>query len=111
MPKFRERGTEGQLTHVAYYLVLIGGILLVVLSLLALVGYAISIPVPWPGMHFGFAFLPLILGIAAIILAIRHLVTQLVWSIILIIIGFLAGGIGGILVLLGGLLGLIIHFI
>jgi hypothetical protein len=111
LPKFRERGTEGQLTHVAYYLVLIGGILLVVFGLLALVRYPISIPVPWPGYSFGFVWLPIILGIIAIILASRHLVTQPVWAIVLIIVGFLAGGIGGILVLLGGLLGLVIHFI
>jgi hypothetical protein len=60
-------------------------------------------------MTFGFAFLPLILGIVAIILAKR--VTELEWAIVLIVVGFLGGGIGGILVLLGGLLGLILHFI
>jgi hypothetical protein len=60
-------------------------------------------------MSFGFAFLPLILGIVAIILAKR--VTELVWAIILIVVGYLGGGIGGILVLLGGLLGLLSRFI
>jgi hypothetical protein len=60
-------------------------------------------------MSFGFVWLPLILGIVAIILAKR--VTELVWAIILIVVGFLGGGIGGILVLLGGLLGLLSHFI
>lgn len=100
---------HGELGRAAYYLVLIGGILLVVLGLLALVGYAISIPIPWPGMSFGFVWLPIILGIVAIILAKR--VTELVWAIILIVVGFLGGGIGGILVLLGGLLGLLSHFI
>ncbi len=54
---------HGELGRAAYYLVLIGGILLVVFSLLALVGYAISITVPFGGISFGFAFLPLILGI------------------------------------------------
>jgi len=99
------------LTKAAYYLALIGGILLVIFSLLALVGHAISLPfsVPLLGMTFGFAFLPLILGIVAIILAKR--VTELLWAIVLIVVGFLGGGIGGILVLLGGLLGLILHFI
>jgi hypothetical protein len=98
------------LAQVAYYLALIGGVLLVLFSLLALVGHAISLPsVPLVGMTFGFAFLPLILGIVAIILAKR--VTELLWAIVLIVVGFLGGGIGGILVLLGGLLGLILHFI
>jgi hypothetical protein len=60
-------------------------------------------------MTFGFAFLPLILGIVAIILAKR--VTELEWAIVLIIVGFLGGGIGGILVLLGGLLGLISKYV
>ena len=60
-------------------------------------------------MSFGFAFLPLILGIVAIIVAKR--VTELVWAIILIVVGYLGGGIGGILVLLGGLLGLLSRFI
>jgi cytochrome c biogenesis protein CcdA len=100
---------HGELGRAAYYLVLIGGVLLVVLGLLALVGYAISIPIPLPGMSFGFVWLPMILGIVAIILAKR--VTELVWAIILIVVGFLGGGIGGILVLLGGLLGLLSHFI
>ena len=100
---------HGELGRAAYYLVLIGGILLVVLSLLGLVGYAISIAVPFGGISFGFAFLPLILGIVAIILAKRA--TELVWAIILIVVGYLGGGIGGILVLLGGLLGLLSRFI
>lgn len=99
------------LAKAAYYLALIGGILLVVFGLLALVGYAVSLPfnVPLRGMTFGFAFLPLILGIVAIILAKR--VLELLWAIVLIVVGFLGGGIGGLLVLLGGLLGLILHFI
>ncbi|MGA2791745.1 MAG: hypothetical protein ABSF00_13390 [Candidatus Bathyarchaeia archaeon] len=99
------------LDRAAYYLVLIGGILLVLLNILALIGHAISMPfsVPLVGMTFGFAFLPLILGIVAIILAKR--VTELEWAIVLIIVGFLGGGIGGILVLLGGLLGLISKYV
>jgi hypothetical protein len=99
------------LSQAAYYLVLIGGVILVILSLLALIGHAISLPfgVPLPGMTFGFALLPFILGIVAIILAKR--VFELVWAIVLIVVGFLGGGIGGLLVLLGGLLGLILHFI
>ena len=100
---------RAELGRAAYYLVLMGGILLVLLSLLGLVGYAVSIAVPFGGMSFGFAFLPLVLGIVAIVLAKRA--TELVWSIILIVVGYLGGGIGGILVLLGGLLGLLSRFI
>jgi len=84
---------------------------LVVFSLLGLFGHAVTMPfqVPLRGMTFGFALLPLILGIIAIVGA-KH-VTELVWAIVLIIIGFIGGGIGGILVLLGGLLGLISKYI
>ena len=84
---------------------------MVVLSLLGLIGHAVTIPfqVPLTGMTFGFALLPLILGIIAIVGA-KH-VTELVWAIVLIIIGFIGGGIGGILVLLGGLLGLISKYV
>lgn len=95
----------------AYYLTLIGGVLLVVLTLLALIGHAVTMPfqVPLAGMTFGFSFLPLILGIVAIILAKR--VTELLWAIVLIVVGFLGGGIGGILVILGGLLGIAAKYV
>jgi len=106
----------GELRRAAYYLALIGGILLCfepfggVLSLiLRLVGHVVPIAVPFRGVSFGFDFLPLILGVVAIILAKRA--GDLVWSIVLIVVGYLGGGIGGILVLLGGLVGLICRFI
>jgi hypothetical protein len=99
------------LGQAAYYLALIGGIILALLSLLALIGHAVSVPfnVPLAGMTFGFALLPLILGIVAIIGAKRA--TSLLWAIVLIVVGYLGGGIGGLLILLGGLAGLISHFI
>jgi hypothetical protein len=99
------------LQQLAYYLALIGGILLVIFSLLGLIGHPVTMPfqVPLLGMTFGFALLPLILGIIAIVGS-KH-VTGLLWAIVLIIVGFIAGGIGGILVLLGGLLGLISRYV
>ena len=57
----------------------------------------------------GFAILALILGVVAIVGS-KH-VTELLWAIILIIIGYVGGGIGGILVLIGGILGLISKYI
>ena len=84
---------------------------MVVLTLLALIGHAVTMPfqVPLAAMTFGFSFLPLILGIVAIILAKR--VTELIWAIVLIVVGFLGGGIGGILVILGGLLGIAAKYV
>ncbi len=97
--------------QLAYYLVLIGGILLIVFSLLGLVGVAISIPFhsSLGGMNFGFALLPLILGIIAVVGA-KH-ASELLWAIVLIIVGYIAGGIGGLLVLIGGIIGLLTRFI
>jgi hypothetical protein len=38
-------------------------------------------------------------------------VNELVWAVVLIVVGFLAGGIGGLLTLLGGLVGLLSSYI
>jgi hypothetical protein len=101
------------LGKLAYYLVLIGGILMVILSLIDLLGMAIRIPFssPLPGISLGGlgVIVPLILGIIAIVGA-KH-VTDLIWAIVLIIIGFVGGGLGGLLVLIGGLLGLLARFV
>lgn len=99
------------LHQAAYYLALIGGIVMVLLSLLGLLGlrYALPFGSLLPGMMFGLGLLvPLILGIIAIVGA-KH-ASELVWAIVLIIIGVVGGGIGGLLVLLGGVLGLISKF-
>ncbi|HXZ23860.1 MAG TPA: hypothetical protein VEH08_03905 [Methanomassiliicoccales archaeon] len=91
-------------SRAAYYLALIGGILMVVFGLL---GLAVS-AVGEPFFHWGFAFgslVTLVLGVVAIVLAKNAAV--LVWSIVLIVIGLLGGGIGGLLVLVGGIIGLV----
>jgi hypothetical protein len=59
----------------------------------------------------GFLFSPLvgiILGVLAIVGS--KYVTQLGWALALILVGFVAGGPGGLLVMLGGLLGLIAKY-
>ena len=83
---------------------------MVILSLLGLVSYAVALPFQSPiGGYFGVGIISLILGIVAVILSKRA--GELVWSIVLVIVGFLGGGIGGLLVLIGGVLGLISHFV
>lgn len=102
------------LGRVAYVLALVGGILLVIFSLLGLLGYAFMgmMSFGMGGFFAGSEILSLILGIVAVIFAKR--VTDLVWAIILIIIGIIieiiGGGIGGLLVLLGGILGLVAKY-
>lgn len=95
----------------AYLLALIGGILMVLLSLLSFLGMAFMSMMSFGMPHYfgGFELLALILGIVAIIGAKR--VTDLVWAIILIIIGLIGGGIGGLLVLVGGILGLVSKYV
>ncbi len=88
---------------IAYYLALIGGIIMILFGLLGLlVDFGSFI------FHWGFAYggiLTLVMGVIAVIGA--RSASTLVWAIILIIVGAVGGGLGGLLVLLGGLFGLI----
>ena len=102
---FKRHG-KGGLAKLAYYLALIGGILMIIFSLASLLSFAISLPFHSPlGGYFGAGIITLILGVVAVIGAKR--VNELIWAIVLIVVGFLGGGIGGLLVLLGGILGLL----
>ena len=95
-----------EISRIAYYLALIGGILLVISGLLSLIGYDFVYFGPF--ISFGFSFfgiVTIICGIIAIIGA--RSVTTIVWAIFLIIVGVIGGGLGGLLVILGGLIGLI----
>ncbi|HKM50685.1 MAG TPA: hypothetical protein VJZ75_05860 [Candidatus Bathyarchaeia archaeon] len=101
---------KGTLAYLAYILAIIGGILMIIFSLLSLLNYAISIPFQSPiAGYFGSGIITLILGIVAVILSKRA--SELLWAIVLIIVGFIGGGIGGMLVIIGGILGLLSHFI
>ncbi len=83
---------------------------MVIFSLLSLLNYAISIPFQSPiGGFFGSGVITLILGIVAVIVSKRA--SELIWAIVLIVVGFIGGGIGGLLVLIGGILGLLSHFL
>lgn len=95
-----------EISRIAYYLALIGGVLLVIFGLLSLIGYAFIFFGPF--ISFGFAYfgiVTIICGIIAIIGA--KSVTTIVWAIVLIIVGIIGSGLGGLLVILGGLIGLI----
>ncbi len=103
----RHRGVLGEL---AYVLVLIGGIVLVLFSVASFFGMAIALPfhVPLVAM-FGSAIIGIVLGIIAFIGS-KH-VQSLLWAVGLLVIGFIAGGLGGVLVLIGGLLGIVSRFV
>jgi hypothetical protein len=95
------------LGRVAYLLVLVGGILMILLSVLSFLGMAfMPFGVLGLGLFASFgAILGIILGIVAIFGS-KH-VTELLWAIILIVVGLVGGGIGGLLVLVGGIIGLL----
>ena len=102
----------GSLGQLAYVLALIGGIILVVQGILSFLGMAFlmfvpSIVGPIGGSYWG--IIEIVLGIIAIMGARRT--SDLTWDIILIVIGIIAGGLGGLLVLLGGIVGLILRFV
>jgi hypothetical protein len=100
------------LGKLAYILALIGGIILVILGLLSFLGMAFTMVTfsmfgPFGGSYWG--IIQIVLGIIAMYGAKRA--TDLTWAVVLIVIGLIAGGLGGVLVLLGGILGLLLHFI
>ena len=103
---------NASLSKLAYVLALIGGIILLIQGILSFLGMAVSFPVIYasPLGQFGyFAIITIILGIIAIYGSKR--LKDLMWAVVLLIVGFIAGGLGGLLVLLGAICALILHFI
>lgn len=94
--------------YIGYILALIGGIILVITGGLGLLGYVFSFLFESPvgGLTgFGRDIIKIILG--AISIAGSRYASRLEWAIILIVVGYFGGGLGGLLVLVGGILGLI----
>jgi hypothetical protein len=110
MKLFKRNRGNGSVRELGYILALIGGIIMVLLSLAGILNFTVNIPIQSPLLgFFGVGLISLILGIVALYGAKR--VSVLLWAVILIVIGFLGGGIGGLLVLLGGIVGLISRYI
>jgi hypothetical protein len=97
------------LGQIAYILTLIGGILLVIFGLLNLLAIEFGGPSFFYWTVYSFAYSGIVMLICGVIAIIgSRSVTTLVWSIVLIIVGLIGGGLGGLLVVLGGIIGLII---
>lgn len=93
-----------------FVLALVGGIILILLSLAALLSFPVNLPFRSPLVgYFGIGAISLILGVVAVFGSKR--VNEVVWAAVLMVVGFLAGGIGGLLTLLGGLIGLLSRYI
>jgi hypothetical protein len=94
------------LAYAGYILALIGGIIIVILAILTIIGspfFAFSALSAVGVLASG--VIQLIIGITCIIGA--KFVGTLTWAIILLVLGIIAGGIGGVLVIIGALLGLV----
>ncbi|MCL4429999.1 MAG: hypothetical protein M1167_04525 [Chloroflexi bacterium] len=94
------------LTYAGYILALVGGILIVIFSSLGILGspFLAFSPIAAVGAIAN-GVVGFIIGIICIIGS--KYVGNLGWAIVLIILGIIAGGVGGVLVVLGGLLGLV----
>lgn len=109
---------KGSLGEISRALSLIGGLLILILGALGLIGGAIwyfghhmwiGHPMWTAPLLMGIqvshrAIIALICGVVALIGAKR--LPDLAWGIVLIIIGAIAGGIGGLLVIIGGAIGI-----
>ena len=83
--------------------------MIIVLSLASLAHYPLYLPVQVPlAGYFGIGLISLILGIVAVFGS-KH-VNELIWGVVLLIVGFLAGGVGGLLAIIGGLVGLLSRY-
>ncbi len=86
---------------------------MVVFGGLSFLGLAFSILIESPlrslsGLGLIRDVITVIFGVVAIIGS--RQVDRLGWAIVLIIVGYIGGGIGGLLVLVGGILGLVAYF-
>lgn len=101
---------QNVVSELGYVLALVGAVVMILLSLANFYGFAIALPfqVPMAAM-FGGAIIGLILGVVAFIGS-KH-VRELIWAVVLLVIGFVGGDLGGLMVLLGGLLGILARFL
>jgi hypothetical protein len=97
------------LGYAGYILALIGGVIIIISGILAIIGspfFAYSVLGAVGGFFSG--IVQVIIGIICV--AGSKWVRTLAWAIVVLILGIIAGGIGGVLVVIGTLLGLIDHF-
>ena len=107
---FRRQRGKGAVAELGFVLALIGGITIIALSLAALLNFPVYLPFHSPlAGYFGIGVISLVLGVVAVFGSKR--VNELVWAVVLMVVGFLGGGIGGLLTLLGGLLGLLSRYV
>jgi len=101
---------QNALSELAYVLALVGAVVMILLSVASFFGFSVTLPFQVPMVAvFGSAIIGGVLGVVALFGS-RH-VRQLLWAVVLLVVGFVGGGLGGLLVLLGGLLGILSRFL
>ena len=103
---------KSRFAYWGYILALIGGILIIVFGLLALIGNSLGSAYSPAGYYLSgamYSILAIIIGVICVIGS--KSVGKLVWAIVLLVLGIVSGGIGGALVILGALLGLVSIFV
>jgi hypothetical protein len=101
-----------QLSNLARILVLIGGIVLIIIGIIGIIASPIIGFVEGLSQglgRLGEGILQIVIGFIAL-LGHRQL-KSLVWTIIILVAGIIAGGLGGVLLILGALIALVITFI
>lgn len=88
-------------------LVLIGGILLILFGIFTVVGG--SFDTRYLGISLSGSIFGIIVGLIA--LWARSHIGEPVFAVILAVLGYFAGGLGGLLVLIGSLIALVMHFV
>lgn len=88
-------------------LVLIGGILLILFGLFTVLGG--SFEARYIGISLSGSIFGIVVGLIALFGNTR--IGEPVWAVILAVLGYFAGGLGGLLVLLGSLIALIMHYV
>jgi len=95
-----------------YILALIGGIIIIIFGLLALIGNSLGSAFSPAGYYLSGAFYSIVAIIIGVICVIgSRSVGTLVWAIVLLVLGIVSGGLGGALVILGAILGLVSIFV
>lgn len=98
-----------KISYIGYLLALIGGIVLILFGILAFAGNFLNIFSPIAFLS-GTISAVVQIGIGVLCILGSKFVTNLTWAIILLILGIIAGNIGGTLVILGAIIGLVVKY-
>jgi hypothetical protein len=101
---------KNAVSELGYAFAILGALVMILLSLANFLGFSITLPFHAPiAAMFGSALIGLILGVVAFIGS-KH-VLESIWAVALLVIGYVGGGLGGMMALFGGVLGILSRFL